>query len=570
MPRYILGLSTCAHDTSAALLRDGAIVATSEEERFDRIKHSTAFPEAAIKFCLARAGIQLSDVHDIALFWRPGREVTGNLLHVIRYFPGSLHLLRSQSYREMGVLERLLAMWGTGRDLRRRFDLPRTPRVQFIEHHLSHAASAFYPSPFEESAILTLDGRGESTCTMLARARGGRIEKLREIPVPHSLGHFYGAITGHLGFKPFFDEWKVMGMSAYGRPTRVEEMRELIRLDSRDLFELDLSYFRFHTRGQSAWLSEKFYRQFGPPRRAGSEPTQEDYDLAYAAQKVVEEAGLHLARTLREWTGEKRLCVAGGVALNCLMNRRLVGESGFEEFFFQPIAGDGGASLGAALYTYHHVRGGQDRHRLRDVYFGPEFSGAELEAALKAKGVPYRRSENVVAETAAHLAAGKIVGWFQGRMEAGPRALGNRSILVDPTRPDMKDRLNARVKRREGFRPFAPAVPLEHCAEIFDLPRNVPSPHMMLIGDVRLPYQPRLPAITHADGTARVQSVAREDNPRFHALLTEFGRVKGVPVILNTSFNENEPIVCGPAEAIDCFLRTGLDILVLGDFIAER
>jgi carbamoyltransferase len=403
---------------------------------------------------------------------------------------------------------------------------------------------------------------------MLARAQGGKIEKLREIAVPHSLGHFYAAITQHLGFRPFFDEWKVMGLSAYGTDARLAEMRELVTLGGGYLFELDLSYFRFHLRGQREWLSEKFRRQFGPARLPGVPPSQADFDLAYAAQRVLEESGLHLARLLRELSGESRLCVAGGVALNCLMNRRLVSDSGFGEVFFMPIAGDGGTPWGAALYSYHHSEGGSDRYPLRDLYLGPDYSDAEIEAALK--GLPYRRSANVAADAAKHLAEGKIVGWFQGRMEAGPRALGNRSILADPTRSDMKDRLNARVKRREGFRPFAPAVPVEECARYFELPKGLESPYMMLIGNVRDDMRSRLPAITHADGTARVQTVRREQNPRFYELLEEFGKRKGVPVLLNTSFNENEPIVCTPRDAVDCSQRAGMDVLAIGDYLVEK
>lgn len=567
---YSLGISAYAHDASAALLRDGKILCMAEEERFNRIKHSGAFPEQAIRFCLQREGISISDVRDFSFFWQPGLEVRGNLRHFLTHLPRSLNLLLASSGGEMKFFERIGKMRNVGREFERAFGLAPVPAVQFVEHHLCHAASAFLVSGFEEAAILTLDGRGESTSTMLSRGAGTKIEKILEIPVPHSLGHFYAAITHYLGFAPFNEEWKVMGMSAYGGDRYVNAFSDLVTLDEKGLYQLNLEFFQFHTHGQSAWLSKKFLGRFGPPRGRGKEYGQDDYDLAFALQRTIERVGVSLARRLRELTGSKNLCLAGGVALNCLMNREIVARSGFERFFFQPVANDAGAALGAALYTFFQPRENAPREALASLYYGPDFSAAEIEAALVSAGVKFSKPQDIFSETAHRIAQGRIVGWFQGRMESGPRALGNRSIVVDPTRAEMKNRLNAQVKRREGFRPFAPSVLAEKCADYFELPREVDSPYMMLIGNVRGEMRSRIPAVTHADGTARVQTVSAATNPRYWRLIREFEKISGVPVLLNTSFNENEPIVCTPADAIRCFLRTKIEVLAIGDYLAEK
>lgn len=569
-PRYTLGIGAYAHDSSCALLRDGVLIAMAEEERFNRKKHTTLFPEHAIRFCLSRANLRIEDLADIAFFWNPARELTGNLRHVLRHFPRSVNLLRAPSGGELRFMERIAKMHGVGEELRRRFGGSRIPKVNFVEHHLCHAASAFLPSPFEEAAILTIDGRGECTSTMFARGEGARIRKLREVSVPHSLGHFYASLTHYLGFVPFHDEWKVMGMSAYGTPRYVKDFEELVHAGEDGTFRLNLEYFRFHTHGQSAWLSPAFFGRFGPERGKGKPWDQDDYDIAFALQRTLEKVGVALARRLRELTGLSNLCVAGGVALNCLMNRAIVERSGFDGFFFQPIANDAGTSWGAALYAYYQGRESAPRERLENLYYGPEFSAAEIEEALREAGVPFSRSPDICREAAVRIAEGKIVGWFQGRMECGPRALGNRSIVADPTRPEMKDRLNSMVKRREGFRPFAPSVLAERQKEFFSLPGGLDSPYMMLIGDVRAEVRGRIPAVTHADGTARVQTVTEQANPKFHRLIKEFDRIKGVPLVLNTSFNENEPIVCTPRDAISCFLRSGFDVLAIGDFLVEE
>lgn len=551
-------------------MKDGAIVALGEEERFNRQKHTSAFPSGAIRDCLDKAGIGLAEVDQITFFWNPALELTSNISHMMRYFPSSLNLLNANSGgSEDGHLRRIWKMQNIAKELISEFGVASAPKVKFVEHHLAHAASAFYVSPFEESAILTLDGRGESTCTMFSKGIGNRIEKLREIRAPHSLGHLYASVTDYLGFKPFFDEWKVMGMSAYGGATFVKDFSKLIRLDDNG-YSLNLNYFSFHTHGASQWLSPNFLELFGPAFAKGDNFSQRAADIAFALQRTVEVAGVHLARLLEKEAGSANLCLTGGVVLNCLMNKKIIENTGFKNFFIQPIANDAGTSLGSALYHYHHQLGGKRSFVFEHAYWSTEFSNQEIEQVLKDKKLSYSFSSDIAKETAAKIAEGKIVGWFQGRMESGPRALGNRSIVADPTRPEMKDRLNARVKRREGFRPFAPSVLEERVGEFFVMPRNLPSPFMILVGDVVESKRAVLPAVTHADNTARVHTVSRKVNEKYYRLIEEFGKISGVPVLLNTSFNENEPIVRTPREAVDCLMRAELDMLAIGDFMVSR
>lgn len=568
---YILGLSSYAHESSCALIKDGRICALGEEERFNREKHTWKFPENAIRYCLDKEKITLSDVSAVTFFWVPMKELRDNLGHFVRFMPRSLNLLRAPSGSdEVGFLNRIMSMQNVGKDLQSRFGMKRAPEVHFVEHHLCHAASAFFISPFEEAAILTIDGRGESTSTMMSVGRGNKIEKVREIAVPHSLGHLYASMTDHLGFKPFHDEWKVMGMSAYGKDSYVKDFEDLLRFDDDGIYRLNLEYFSFHTHGQARWLNEKFLKKFGPKREKKGEYTQHYYDLAFALQKTVEKAGVQLAQHLHKLTGLPNLCMTGGVVLNCLMNREIVRQTGFKDFFFQPIANDAGTSLGSALYHYHQVLDKPRSFVFDSVYWGPEYDNEQIEKSLKSHGVSYRKSPNIARETAQRIADGKIVGWFQGRMECGPRALGNRSITIDPTRAEMKDKLNARVKRREGFRPFAPSVLEERWQEYFEIPKNQPSPYMILIGDVKAGRAGDIPAVTHADNTARVHTVSKKVNPKYWELISEFDKIKGVPVLLNTSFNENEPVVCTPDDAVKCFLRTEFDVLAIGDFLVEK
>lgn len=568
---YTLGLSSYAHESSASLLKDGEIRFVLEEERFNRKKHTWEFPEGAIRECLKQEGISIHEIDHFTFYWQPLKEVLGNVGHVLRYFPESLNLLSAPSGGEaLKFSTRVQLMQSVGKELQKRFDLPQTPKIHFVEHHLSHAASAFFVSKFEEAAILTMDGRGESTSTMMSVGKGNRITKIKEIKVPHSLGFLYAAITQHLGFRPFFDEWKVMGLSAYGKPTYVKDFEDLLTLTDDGGYRLNLQYFKFHTHGQTQWVSDLFLQKFGPQRPYEGPYEQKHFDIAYGLQALIEKVGVQLAKHLRGITGLDHLCMTGGVVLNCLMNKRIVEEAGFKEYFFQPIASDAGTSLGSALYHYHQILNQPRKYIFNSCYLGNEFTNQEIENALKNKKIPYRRSSDIAAETARHIAAGKIVGWFQGRMEAGPRALGNRSITVDPTDPGMKDRLNSRVKKREFYRPFAPSVLEEKCNEYFKMPRDLDSPFMILIGDVHEDKKKVLPAITHNDGTGRVQTVSKYLNPRYWQLIHEFEKIKGVPVLLNTSFNENEPIVATPEQAIDCVFRTEFDVLAIGDFLVEK
>ena len=568
---YVLGISSYAHEASCSLIKDGEIKVVLEEERLNREKHTWKYPQNAIEQCLAREGITIHDIERITFFWRPFREIRGNIGHILKYFPQSLNLLQAPSgSNELSFGKRVIAMNNIGRRLQEHFHLAKPPKVEFVEHHLAHAGSAFFVSPFEEAAILTIDGRGEATTTMMSIGRKNKIQKIKEIKVPHSLGHFYAAVTHHLGFRPFFDEWKVMGMSAYGQDTFVKDFEKIIQLTDRGEFRLNLKYFQFHTHGQAKWVSDVFVKKFGPPRPAPTEYEERHFDIAYALQKVVEKTGVYLAQHLYAVSGLSNLCLTGGVVLNCLMNKKIIEETKFKNFFFQPIANDAGTSLGSALYAYHQQLDKPRGFQFDSVYLGNEFTNDEIERVLIDKNVKYRKSSQIAAETARLIADGKIAGWFQGRMEAGPRALGNRSITVDPRQADMKDRLNARVKKREFYRPFAPSVLEEKASEYFRMPKNQLSPYMILIGDVREEKKKIIPAVTHADGTARVHTVNKQRNPRYWQLISEFEKITGVAVLLNTSFNENEPIVATPEDAVNCFLRTAFDVLAIGDFLVTK
>ncbi|MBF0532868.1 MAG: carbamoyl transferase [Candidatus Omnitrophica bacterium] len=568
---YVLGISCYAHESSAALLKDGEIRWLIEEERLNRERHTWKFPKMAINYCLEKERIRFSDISNVAFFWKPIDELTGNIHHLLKFFPQSLNLINAGSAaKEIRLLQRIFRKQTIGFTLQKEFGLKFPPAVQFYEHHLCHAASAFLVSPFQDSAILTIDGRGESTTTMMAVGHGKKIKKILELHVPHSLGHLYAAITSYLGFKPFFDEWKVMGMSAYGKATYVSLFEDIVKLLPNGEFRLDLSYFSFHTHGQKHWISSKFIEDFGPPRLADMPYEQRHFDIAYGLQKMIEKTGVHLANALYERTRLDSICLAGGVVLNCLMNKKIIEETPFKNFFFQPISNDAGTSMGAGLLAYHKTSKAATKQMFDSIYLGPEFSDSEIEKVLLKQGVKYQRSSDICKDTAAHIAQGKIVGWFQGRMEAGPRALGCRSIAADPTRLDMKDKINSLVKKREFFRPFAPSILEEKVDQYFIMPKQQLSPYMILIGDVRPDKISVIPAVTHADHTARVHTVNRSANPIYWQLISEFEKITGVPVLLNTSFNEQEPIVCTPENAVNCFQRTAFDVLTIGNFIVQK
>lgn len=572
MPHYILGLTAFSHDSAACLLQDGKILHFVEEERFNREKHTAQFPKNAIQACLDAAQISAEQIQDLAFFMDPRLEFTSNLKHVLRFLPASLSLLYSKTGGGAGLspLGRNWKCRRVGTTFAQEFKLSKIPRVHFIEHHLAHASSCFHLSEFPESAILTLDGRGESTTTLLAYGKGLLIQKLMEQKVPHSLGHLYAGVTDYLGFKSFHDEWKVMGMSAYGTDSLLSEFRKIVHLDPQNLFRLDLSFLDLHIRGYPHFFNSKFTKIFGPKRNSKESIEQRHFDLAFALQRVTEEVGVHLAQTLYEKTRCRNLCLTGGVALNVLMNQLILEKTPFDKVFIQPVASDAGTALGAATYVWHSQMKRERKNPFRDVFYGSSFSESEIEMALKEKSLKYERSSQIAQRAADLIAQGQIVGWFQGAMEVGPRALGNRSILADPRSPLMKDKINAMIKQRESFRPFAPSVLREHANEYFDLPKNAESPYMILSARAKFDKASKIAAVVHVDGTARVHTVDRSTNPLYWELIQEFFQKTGVPMVLNTSFNQQEPIVRTPQEAIDCFLRAKLDWLAIGPFLVKQ
>lgn len=563
----VLGLLNL-RDAAAALVQDGRLVAAAEEERFVRIKHVTALPLGAVRFCLEQAGARLADVDAIAVpwrYWQVGRRAALALAAMLR----SPALFRVKGRRSA---ERLSREWAEqfrlGRHLTAAFGSFRRAPV-FLDHHLCHAASSFLLSPFDRAAIMVVDGASESHTALLAVGEGRRIRPLERIPLPHSLGQFYAAVTAFLGFTPDQDEYIVMGLAAYGEPRHAEMLRRQVLTPAADGgFRLNTGLLDFHLARAGVFVPE-LVRLLGPPRRPDEEVTQRHRDVAASAQLVLEEALLRLAGRVKQLSGAQHLCLAGGVAFNCVANSRLRREAGFERVFVQPAAGDAGAALGAALWQAGHL-GGERLAAMRHVYLGPEFSETQCRQALAAAGLAGQAlSEEALCDrVATELAHGRLVFWFQGRMEWGPRALGNRSLLADPRREDMRELINSKVKLRQPFRPFAPSVLEEKAAEYFDL--TEPSPFMLFTCPVRSSAKGVIPAVVHVDGTARVQTVDRDGNPRYRRLLEAFAGKTGVPVLLNTSFNVNEPIVRSPEEAVQCFLRTQVDWLVLGNLLVKR
>jgi carbamoyltransferase len=577
---FVLGLNAFHADSSAALLREGELMGAVEEERLNRIKHWSGFPERAIAAVLEMGGATLDGVEHVAISRDPRARILRKLAFLMSGRPrlGAV-LSRVRNMRRVtDVGTRLAALSGGSAH----------GRVHAVEHHRAHLASAFFCSPFEEAACLTVDGFGDFVSSVSAHGRGRQLEVLDEVAFPHSLGILYTAVTQFLGFPRYGDEYKVMGLSSFGTPSLLPRLREVVRLvDGR--YETDPRYFRHATEGVTmSWeggepaisplWSPLFERAFGPPRPPGADLTDRDRDLAASLQAVYEEALFARLAWLRRRTGSRALCLAGGCALNSVANGKVAEKTGFERVFVQPAAGDAGTALGAALYVWHQVLGRPRRFVMEHGYWGPSFDDARIAAVVRdrlgngrAQAVAVRRAgsqDDLVATAAAALAGGQVVGWFQGRTEWGPRALGNRSIVADPRRADMKDRLNERVKRREPFRPFAPSVLEERAGDYFE--SWAPDPFMVTVHPIRREKLGEIPAVAHVDGTGRLQTVSRSANPRYWALIEAFARRTGVPVLLNTSFNENEPIVNTPEEAVDCFLRVGMDTLCLGDWIVER
>jgi len=564
----VLGLSNM-RDAAAALVQGGRILAAAEEERFVRIKHVTALPVQAMAWCLREAGVGPAGVDAIAVPWkywvlgRRARLAVGAMLR-------SPTLFRVKGRRSV---ERLRQEWAElaflPRYLRRHFGSG-FPRPVFLDHHLCHAASAFLVSPFERAAILVADGASEAHTTTLAVGEGRQIRVLQRTPLPHSLGQFYAAMTAYLGFTPDQDEYVVMGLAASGEPRFAETLRrQVLRLEPGGQFTLNTRLLDFHLACAGVFAPE-LERLLGFHRRSGDAIEQRHRDVAASVQLVLEQTLLHLGRHLKRLAAAEYLCLAGGVAYNCVANSRLKEELGFRQVFVPPAAGDAGAALGAALWLTNRRGGLARREPMRHAYLGPSFSEEQCRRALERAGLSaHRLSDEALCErTAEELARGRLVFWYQDRMEWGPRALGNRSLLADPRREDMRELINAKVKFREPFRPFAPSVLEERAAEYFE--PSDPSPFMQFTYRVRPAAKGVLPAVTHVDGTARIQTVDRQSNRKFRMLLEAFGRKTGVPVLLNTSFNVREPIVCTPEEAVRCFLRTQVEWLVLGNLLVHR
>lgn len=593
---YILGISAFYHDSAACMIEDGNIVAAAQEERFTRKKHDVGFPKNAISYCVEEAGISSSDINHVVFFEKPfvkfERLIETYLAFAptgFRSFASSMPIwIKEKLFQKsilVGELSKLL-----GEDINWR------ERLLFSEHHLSHAASAFYPSPFERAAILTLDGVGEWTTTSLAVGDGKDLKVIREIHFPHSLGLLYSAFTYYTGFKVNSGEYKVMGLAPYGEPIYADLIREhLIHIADDGSFQLDMSYFNFAT--GLTMTNRKFDALFGgPPRKPEMELTQRDMDLAASVQKVTEEIVVKLARGVAEETGERNLCLAGGVALNCVANGVLLREEIFDNIWIQPAAGDAGGALGAALSVWYGHHGNErtvasNSDAMKGSYLGPEYSSDEIETTLRECGAKFHKLSEVdlIERVASALSEEKAVGWMQGRMEFGPRALGGRSIIADPRSPAMQKQLNLKVKYRESFRPFAPSVLREDVQEWFDLDGD--SPYMLLVAEVKEDKRrevsaaeknlfgieklnvPRseIPAVTHVDYSARIQTVHEETNPKYHRLIKRFKAMTGCPVLVNTSFNvRGEPIVATPDDAFRCFMGNELEILVVGNCILYK
>jgi len=562
MPIHILGVACFYHDSSAAIYRDGELLAAVAEERFTRKKHTSDFPIHAINYCLEIAGIDSTQLDAVAFYEKPLAKLERVIFSCFDTWPLSsvlftkvLPVMLKQHLKVPKLLRKGIGYKG---------------EVLFVDHHLAHAASAFLVSPFDRAAILCMDGVGEWVSTSKGVGEGTSVNLTHEIPFPHSLGLLYSALTYFTGYKVNGGEGKVMGLAPYGKPKFVDVIKnKLIDIRPDGSFRMNMKYFRYH-RG-TTMLSHRFIREFGPPRKPESPRSDYYDDWACSLQIVLEEAVIKLAATLQRETGIENLCLGGGVALNSVANGLIYEQTGFKNLFIQPAAGDDGTSVGAAAYVVHNLYNLPRTYWMENCYLGPEFSDEYIRDYLSRLGVKFTVLDRqaLVRDAAEHLAAEKIIGWYQGRMEFGPRALGNRSILADPRRAEMKDILNARVKHRESFRPFAPTILLERLSEYFEL--DHPSPHMLLVSKIKPAKRGIIPAVCHVDGTGRGQTVSRSENALFYDLIAEFDKITGVPVVLNTSFNvRGEPIVCKPSEAFACFVHTDMDALYLGSQRIEK
>lgn len=571
----ILGINAYHGDSSACLTRDGQIVAAVEEERFRRVKHWAGFPSMAIAHCLEEAGIGPQDVEHVAYSSDP----RASLMRKIR-FALSGHLTPGLIRTQLANMRKASSSQNGSSDPIG-IDELNGAQIHRIEHHRSHSASAFYVSPFEEAAVVSIDALGDFRSTMVSSGEGNRLKLLSTVEFPHSLGILYTAVTQYLGFPRYGDEYKVMGLAAFGVPAYLEEFRKMVSLGPEGTFKLNQKYFLHVSKGVSmTWeggepeigrlYSDHMVQRLGPAREFGDELDQRHNDIAASLQAVLEETYFHILNYAHEATGKRALTLAGGVAFNSVANGKIFDNTPFDDVYIQSAAGDAGTALGAAYYVHHNSLGNSRDYVMETSYWGPHYDSSAVAEVLIRNGLPYEEldEDELLRRCAEAIAAGKVVGWFQGRAEWGPRALGNRSILVDPRRGEMKDVLNERIKRREQFRPFAPSILVEAVVDYFE--QSYPDPFMVKVYPIKPDKQPVIPAVTHVDGTGRLQTVSEQENPRYWRLIKEFERQTGVPVLLNTSFNENEPIVCSPDEAVDCYLRTRMDALVVGNFYVEN
>jgi len=585
----ILGINAYHGDAAAAIVCDGKLIAAAEEERFNRRKHCAGFPTESIRYCLEAADARIEDVDHVGISRDPSAHLHKKILFAATKMAKSIGQRAEASHRGIvATVADRLANAAKVRDLRD--DLSKAlgvsraklrARFHNIEHHRAHLASSFFVSPFDRAALLSIDGFGDFISTMWGVGEGNSIEVLGHVEYPHSTGIVYTATTQFLGFPHYGDEGKVMGLAPYGKPRFIEEFREIIRTEKEGQFRLNLDYFRHHAEGvEMTWdegspvigriFSDEYASVFGPPRMPGAALTDREHDIAASLQMRLEEVGFHILNHLHEETGLTDLGLAGGVAYNSVMNGKILLNTPFRRVFVQAAAGDSGTALGVCYQIHNEILKQERGYVMEGAYTGPEFSDEEIRVELDRSGLAYETYDDreVTRRAAKDIGEGAVLGWFQGRMEFGPRALGNRSIVVDPRRLEMKDILNERIKKREPFRPFAPSILEERVGDYFE--QTHPAPTMLMVYQIKPERRSEIPAVSHIDGSGRLQTVSREVNPRYYQLIWDFYELTGVPVVLNTSFNENEPIVCTPRHAIDCFLKTRMDVLYIGNHAVRR
>ncbi len=562
----ILGISAFFHDSSACIIKDGKLIAAVEEERFTRKKHDSSFPINAIQYCLKEAGIKGKDLDAVAFYEKPLLKFERVLSQFLDSFPKGLLAFNktipswiNEKLRIRSIIKKKIKFYGD---------------VFFIEHHLAHAASSYLLSPYKHAVLLTVDGVGEWASATAGYAKENTLVLEKQIKFPHSLGLLYSTITGYLGMSVNNSEYKTMGLAAYGNPTYYDQLKKIVDIKEDGSFALDMSYFVYQHKMKMP--STKFIQEFGPEKRKNEEMTQKHKDMAASVQKITEETLFKILHSLHKEYKSDNLCMAGGVALNSLANGKILKNTPFKSLFIQPAAGDGGTSVGAAAFTYFSILKKKREYVLNDAYLGPGYTNEEIEKFLKEKEItytPFKDKKDLTKKVAKLIYENQVIGWFQGRMEFGPRALGARSILSNPCNPKMQEILNVKVKHREKFRPFAPVVCLEDAQEYFECDKEIPlaADYMLLVYPIKEKYRKLLPAITHIDGTGRLQTVRKGQNELYYQVIKEFGKLSNIPLLINTSFNiRGEPIVCTPEDAYRCMMGTGIDYLVLNNFLIKR